>query len=54
MRLTKSQNNNVKNMCIVVNPVHMNSKQGGINPSWDRLNAALTVLIPPHHITCVW
>jgi hypothetical protein len=30
MHLPQSKNNNVNNMCIVVNPVHMNSEQGGV------------------------
>jgi hypothetical protein len=37
MHLPLSQNNNVKNMCTVVKPVHMNSEQGSVYPSWDQL-----------------
>jgi hypothetical protein len=51
MHLPQSQNNNVKNMCIVVNPVCMNSKQGGVIPAVTEYISALTVLILPHLIT---
>jgi hypothetical protein len=53
MRLPQSQNNNVKNMCIVVNPVCMHSEQGGVNPSWDRsVLTVLTFSLPLSHDCC--
>jgi hypothetical protein len=33
MRLTQLQNNNIKNMCLVGNPVRINNEQRGVSPS---------------------
>jgi hypothetical protein len=43
MRLPKPQIDNVNNMCIVENLVHMNRKQGGVDISWDRYVFTLTI-----------
>ncbi len=50
MHLPQSQNKNVNNMCIVGNPVHMISEQGGVK-SQPELMVCLVDRLFPNHLT---
>jgi hypothetical protein len=54
MRLPKSQNKNVNNICIVGNPARMISEQGGVKCRPKKIMCHGDYLIPYHMIrTCV-
>ncbi len=52
MRLLQTQINNIKNICLVGNPVCINNEQRGVSPSLGRLCVCIDHLFP-YHVTSV-